>query len=168
MSLNKANTAIILAAQKGYTTDNNGNIISPNGIVLKLKHEDTYPAFSLNVGNKKIVSVRVHRFVAYLKFGDKIFEENIQVRHLNGMSNDNSWSNIDIGTASDNMLDKRPEVRKEMARKAASHLRSLSENDVIELRKLRKEGWKYKDLMNKFGLAKSTVSYIINDKTYSV
>lgn len=39
---------------------------------------------------------------------------------------------------------------------------------VAEIRKLRKEGMKYKDLMEKFKLSKSTISYIVNNRVWKV
>lgn len=39
---------------------------------------------------------------------------------------------------------------------------------AAEIRKLRKEGMKYKDLMEKFKLSKSTISYIVNNRVWKV
>lgn len=40
----------------------------------------------------------IHRLQAYQKFGDKIYEDGIVVRYLNGDRYDNSYDNIGIGT----------------------------------------------------------------------
>lgn len=63
-------------------------------------------------------------------------------------------------------MDKSPEVRQRVAEYAASFQRSLTEERVAQLREDRENGDTYAQLMKKYGLAKSTVSYIINRKTY--
>jgi isopentenyl phosphate kinase len=65
------------------------------------------------------------------------------------------------------MMDIPPAERHKKARKAAATQRKLSKVDVSDLRRDRAGGMTYKMLMAKYGLAKSTVSYIVNGKTYT-
>lgn len=161
--MSKSNLNIVKAAELGFFVDENGSLFSPfKNKVIPCCAPHGYYRFAVN----KHERVLVHRLQAYQKYGDKIFEPGIQVRHLNGNSLDNSVNNIDIGTASDNCQDKLPCVRRAAAKTAASTLKKLSDEDLASFRKDRESGYTYRQLMKKYNLAKSTVSYIVNNKTY--
>lgn len=100
-----------LALIKGYTVTKEGILLNRNGIQVKGRIKDRkrdYYNFDIRIGprkeNKK-VHCMIHRLQAYQKFGDKIYEKGIVVRHLNGDRYDNSYDNIDIGTNKDNKND---------------------------------------------------------------
>lgn len=114
---NKQSQALIYAKNAGYTCDKNGIVYGLSGNILKLwfrdsRYSDTeYYVFNVKpLNNNGTVHVLVHQFQAYLKYGDEIFKTDC-VRHKNGISTDNSWDNILIGSHSDNMYDKDVEVR---------------------------------------------------------
>ena len=89
-----------IAFDKGYRVDREGIVHGIKVEVLSAPPGNKgYPRFSIHIG-KKFKSVHVHRLQAYQKFGQAMFQEGIQVRHLNGNKLDNSWNNIAIGTAS--------------------------------------------------------------------
>ena len=67
-------------------------------------------------------NVFVHRLVGYYKFGEKIFDKNFEIRHLNSNSKDNSFDNIGIGSHSENMLDVDKATRVERAKHATAHI----------------------------------------------
>lgn len=116
--MGKLNRAILTAIEKGYTIDDQGNVTGMKGFVLKLcPNTEGYLAFSIKMDGVK-VNVYPHRFQAYKQFGDEIFKEGVEVRHLDGNNQNNSKENIAIGTHSDNMMDKPAEVRQQMALKA--------------------------------------------------
>ena len=95
---------IVEAKKKGYYCDKEGNIFSvKKKIALRKSNQNRY-WFCIRYYGKR-VSIPVHRFVGYLKFGDESFKEGIEVRHLDNNSLNNSWDNIDIGTHSENMND---------------------------------------------------------------
>ena len=99
------------------------------------------------------------------KFGDKIFEEGIVVRHLNGDSLDNSWENISIGTNSDNCLDKHPVVRKEVAINAARVMQNniRTYEDRCKIYEDLKNKVSYKDIMKNHNISsKGTLSFMKN------
>lgn len=103
--LTKADKNLRIAIEKGYYTDSDGNIFSR---FKKLKPSCAgmdYLTFNVVGIDGKSRRVCVHKVQAYLKFGDKIFEEGIVVRHLDGNPLNNSWVNIAIGTQSDNTND---------------------------------------------------------------
>ena len=106
--MNKRQRAIVEASEKGYTVKDDGRLISPGGRQLKLQLYENRPGrtqyYYFGSGSSK---VKVHRLVAYQKFGKRIFEPGVQVRHLDDNSLNNSWDNIGIGTQVDNWGDKK-------------------------------------------------------------
>lgn len=176
-SYNKTQEATICAAERGFTVTPEGDVISSTGRKLKLayKHNPAqdgkgkYYRFSISVGSRSegrwTGKIQVHQFIAYLKFGEVIFRPDMQVRHLNGNSLDNRWSNICFGTASDNMMDIEEETRVEKAGQAG---RSYDDDFIQELVDRRKEGATYKQLMAEFGItSKGTLSYLLNKSVAS-
>ena len=78
--LSKNNLALLEAVKLGYKFDNDNNIISACGFIRKLIYHNGYPQFTIRF-NKKPYYVAVHKFKAYLLYGDAMFEPGIQVRH---------------------------------------------------------------------------------------
>ena len=149
-----------IAYNKGYRIDKEGRVRGLKVKYLSLSlNSSGYLTFGLSLDGVKR-SCCVHRFQGYKKFGEDIFEDGIEVRHLNGEREDNHWDNIAIGTHSENMLDIRPELRQKSAEYASSFQQKhdhekikkyYSNNDVT-----------YTDIMKKFNISsKGTVSYII-------
>lgn len=107
---------VIRAYLKGYRMTKEGDVISKKGNVLKLFNRGrgrhgTYLAFNFRYAKGKI-TINAHRLQAFQKFGLKLLKKDIVVRHLDGNAMNNSWDNISIGTASDNMMDVDPVIRK--------------------------------------------------------
>ncbi len=119
--MTKLSAAIRYAADRGYTVDQCGNVYGPAQAQLKLfeKRHTRMVYLSFSVGD---VKVKVHRFVAYLKYGRKALRKGVHVRHRNGSSFDNSWDNILLGTQSQNELDKPEEHRRALGVKNVSNL----------------------------------------------
>jgi hypothetical protein len=61
--------------------------------------------------------IPAHKIIAYIKYGDAALSENVQVRHLNDVKLDNTWDNIGIGSAKQNMQDMSKEKRIAKSRK---------------------------------------------------
>lgn len=166
--LTTENKKVLTAYKYGYRVLVDGTLMSPNLSVPMSPYLSSkgYYRCPVRFEGKK-TSIDVHRLQAYQKYGHKIFHKNIHVRHLNGNPLDNSINNIAIGTPQDNSLDRPPEDRLAQAKKAAKVLRKLSDEQLVEFRADRENGFTYSQLMKKYGLAKSTVSYIVNCKTYT-
>ncbi|MDD5008393.1 MAG: HNH endonuclease [Syntrophorhabdaceae bacterium] len=164
----KSKTRLLYAIEVGYHVKRNGDVVSSLGRILKpWITRNGYFAIEVNCPSREVTGfVPIHRIVAYQKFGTKIFECGMYVRHLNNNRLDNSFDNIGIGTQSQNCLDRLPLDRHLHARHAAFGLRKLSLDKVDELRRDRLSGMTYKMLMKKYHIVKSTVSYIVNGKTY--
>lgn len=157
----------VLAQDRGYSIDANGVVYNNKGKIMKPCILNGYKSLRIRYGrNNKIVNIRYGRFQAYMKFGEKIYEDNICVRHLNGNSLDDSWDNIMIGTHTNNMQDKPKSVRVK-ASAIASNKRKVSypKDKIIAIKKAHKEGLSYNQIMEKFNISsKGTISYIINNK----
>jgi hypothetical protein len=92
-----------IAKEKGYYVDQEGNTFSKFRQIKPYLRKG-YCYINFRYEDKKL-EVSVHRLQAYQKYGEELFNDGIQVRHLNNISSDNSAINIAIGTASDNMMD---------------------------------------------------------------
>ena len=101
-----------------------------------------------------------HRLQAYQKYGDKIYEDGVEVRHNNGESLDNSWCNILIGSHSDNMMDIPKQIRIKKALHATSFIRKYDKKEVKDFYTINRS---YKKTMDEFNISsKGTLYYILN------
>lgn len=71
-----------------------------------------------------------------------------------------------LGTNLENQQDMIEKGRGRKSRGETTHTSKLKENHIFEIRKLRGDGWKHKDLSKKFGISLSTVHYILTNKTW--
>ena len=113
----------ILAYELGYRMIKGGKLLGKNGIPVKGWKRNGYNIFQFrNPENpKKHLKFKWSRLQAFQRFGYKIYEQGIVVRHLNSNRGDDSWDNIAIGTQSQNLMDMPKEQRIEKARHAGMH-----------------------------------------------
>ena len=158
-----------LALIKGYTITKEGVLLNCNGKEVKGRRKDKnndYLVFDIRIGPRKLnkkLHCKIHRFQAYLKYGDKIYRKGIVVRHLNGDRYDNSYDNIAIGTIQDNKND----IPRELISINCGQISRKYSKEIIEsIRKDREEGYTYRDLMNKYNISsKGTIGYILHKET---
>ena len=160
MEKSQYNLALIHSIKKGYRVDENGTVINPNGKPLKgFKNRDNYIVICIRY-NSKSISIMVHRIQAFQKYGYDMFKEGIEVRHKNGISTDNSWDNILIGTHSENMMDIPIQVRMSKAFYATSFVRKHNKKKIREFYSKHKS---YAKTMKEFNISsKGTLHYILN------
>ena len=158
--MSKINDAVVIAYTKGYRVLDNGVVKSHMGTLRKTINHGGYEKVNVDIGNSKKFPVPVHKLQAYQKFGEEVFHEDVQVRHLDGDSTNNESDNISIGSASDNAMDKPESLRKSQARRA-----SHSSKDIISVEtwlmvdEHQRGGCSYSELSLIFGISKSTLSY---------
>jgi len=157
--VSKATRGILLASRKGYKVTECGDVWSPHMKKLKLQNIGGYLCFRVGGKPKEQFVVKAHRLMAFQKFGDSIFQKGICVRHLNGVSTDNSYENIAIGTQSDNIMDIPEFVRK---RKSSMANRIHSDELVRSIIEMHKNGHGYRAIRAKTGLPKSTLSFYLS------
>jgi len=161
--MSQAKAALIHAYAKGYRVKDNlvYGIVKKQPLKLRCSHSG-YLFFGIKIG-KKVIKVFLHRLVAYEKYQDKLFDQDIVVRHLNGNRKDNSFDNICIGTQTENMLDRDPEERLKHAIKASSFIRKFTNDQVVQIKADHSNGLGYKALMQKYSISsKGTLHYILN------
>ena len=148
------------ASEKGYIVTNDGEVFfhdKKRKVHFKSK-DSKYACFTARI-NGKTTRIEVHRLQAYQKYGDKIFEPGIVVRHLNGDSTDNNINNIEIGTYQDNSLDVPKEKRIHYAKHAASFAQKYNHDEVYEFYQATHS---YKKTMERFGItSKNGLHHII-------
>jgi len=166
MKLSVINLTLLAAHRRGYRVSPSGEVISSVGNVLKLAtNKAGYKIFSCKYDGE-VGKIHVARLQAYQKFGDRIFEDGLEVRHLDNNIGNNSWDNIGLGTHTDNMQDMPPERRMAKAVWAASHLRRFTAADILEMRRMREAGVILSEIGKKFGIGKGHACALTNGKFY--
>ena len=164
--MNQQIKLLLLAFNKGYSVDIEGNIISPfRGFIKGRIAKDGRIHFYIRMEGMYPKGVPAHRLQAYQKFGDKLFEEGIVVRHLDGNPLNNSWDNISIGTQSDNILDRDENDLKTHAVKASRFRQDSirSYESRIKIYEDLKNGISYSEIMKKHNISsKGTLSFMKN------
>jgi len=153
----------IIASHRGYQVTDEGQVIGARGEPLSKVTITShgYHYFSLRV-NGKSPRLYTHRLQAYQKYGSKLYEEGIEVRHLDGNRLNNSWDNILIGTHSENMMDIPQQIRIKRAKYASSHIIKYNKKEVIAFYIGCKS---YKDTMQEFNISsKGTLHYILKGR----
>ena len=83
------NTKVIDASKRGYYVDDKGNVIGKKGEFLSKKPitKSGYHYFSFRLFGKR-TKIMTHQLKAYQKFGNKVFNKDIQVtRPDSGLAN---------------------------------------------------------------------------------
>ena len=152
--LSKKNQQLIKAYEKGYRIIN-GELFNPlNSKLNGWKDKNGYRIFHISKNGSPI---HFHRLVAYQKFGDEIFKEGIEVRHLDNNNLNNFDDNIAIGTRFDNIMDI---SKKQRSINAGNQSRKYPHEKIIEFYN---ECKSYLQTMEKFGISsKGTLHYILN------
>jgi len=133
MNLSKRNQHTIECYKKGYRIID-GKIFNPQGKELKVMRDNSGYAKISSYSNGKYKNLFLHKLAAYQKFGELMFQEKIQVRHLDGDRLDFSLENIELGTAMQNRLDMPLEQRKDSAYRSNIKRRKLSQQEVEKIR----------------------------------
>ena len=152
-----------IAYEKGYRVTKEGQLLNPKGIKIGSVGSAGYENLGFNI-NKKFTSISTHRLQAYQKYGDKLYEDGIVVRHLNGNALDNSWDNISIGTQRDNILDIPKEKRKRDTSKANKLSIKYPKEFVLKLKREYNEIKNYSELGRKYNINTGIVWNLINKR----
>ena len=145
---------------KGYYVDKQGNLYNPKGVqIVGTIKSSGRRGTGVKINDNKVHHIAFHRMVAYAKYGDRMYDDNMLVRHLDGNPLNNSWDNIAIGTPHDNMMD----IDKDIRIRRSSMANKKYQNDLVnEIRECHKNGMSYKNIMKKFNISsKGTLSFII-------
>lgn len=136
---------------------NNRN--SKQGHVLAMSRRSKYLCVTLcKCGNRR--SVLVHRLVAAAFLGEANGRD---VNHKNGNREDNRIDNLEYCTKSENERHKRAMLA---STPGAGTPAKLSADNVALMRKLRDEGWTYKQLGERFGVCLSNAHAVCSRHTW--
>lgn len=161
--LSLQNQSIIDAYNKGYRITDSGKILNPKGIEISGTLNEKYKTFSFRFFDKSR-SLKVHKLQAYQKYGNKIFETGIIVRHKNNNSYDNSKENILIGTYSENTLDIPLEKRIQNTTNSTKIRQKYSNELIIYIRYCYiNKKYTQIELSRMFNIPKSGIHHIINN-----
>lgn len=153
---------VLVAVERGYRVSKEGVCYNNKGNSVGYDCKRSGYSFLKLKIDKKPINVRIHRIQAYQKYGDKLFEQGIVVRHKDRDGFNNSWDNILIGTASENRMDVPKGIRKRSAMIATSFVRKYDRNVVKEFYSKTKS---YKKTMEKFNISsKGTLHFILNGR----
>tara|TARA_R110000751_G_scaffold307674_1_gene430554 strand:- start:4412 stop:4891 length:480 start_codon:yes stop_codon:yes gene_type:complete len=148
-----------IAYEKGYRVTKDGELIGLFNTKIGCVNGKGYEQTGIRL-NKKHINLETHRLQAYEKYGNKLFEDGIVVRHLNGNALDNSWHNIAIGTSKDNYMDIPEKTRKEMLLAKIKYHKEF----VIKLREEYKVVKNYNELARKYNISVGTIYDLINKR----
>lgn len=158
-------------SDKGNVRSKDRTIIYNNGKKVFYKGKEKsqitdkygYSYVSLYKGQKHKQGV-IHRLVANA-FIPKVKEKN-HINHIDGIKSNNHAENLEWCTPKENSLHA---IEKGLLKDVVgvNHYKAkLDEDDVREIRRRTKEGETYQSLANDFGVAKSTIGFIVRRKTW--
>lgn len=160
----KSNQVVAYAFEKGYRVSLNGEVLSPHNTKRKTAFRKGYVSFNIRYEGKSI-PVLVHKLCAFQKYGYMALSCDC-IRHLDGNSTNNALNNIEIGSFSDNQMDKPIKERKREATIAShSHSMKWSEKDVEIIKAYHKKSCSYSETMKYFSISsKGTLHFILNNR----
>lgn len=170
MVLSRSNVALVFAYIDGYRVVGD-EVISPySSKPIKLIISGGYYKFSykrFDDGKSRPI-VWVHRLVALQKYGSKLFDLGVQVRHLDGDRLNFLQSNIAIGSQSENMFDIPEDQRKKRSVNGiiacSRATRRWTNREIEQIRKRHQEVRSYSIVMKEFNISsKGALHYILHN-----
>lgn len=153
------------AYRKGYRVSEDGKTVtSPyrDEPCNPSMRDDGYPWFSVRTDSGISRRCTVHRLQAYQKFGERIYEAGIVVRHMDGNRENPAAANIEIGTSRDNQMDRPAD---ELRRYALNASKAHQKYDPSAVRAFFAVCRSYKLTQAQFGISsKGTLHYILNGR----
>jgi len=105
--------------------------------------------------------VAVHRLV-YGKFVGKL-NDRLVINHKDGNPSNNKYDNLELITQSKNNF----HAYRTLNKQPVKGRKKIDDETAEMLREQRRLGATYADLISMFGLCKSTISYVVNKRTWS-
>jgi hypothetical protein len=163
--------ATIEAFARGYRVDEDGIVQGLRGPRRCTVDDAGFYRFNIWTvvdGKKTRLHVYPHKLAAYQVFGEQIRDESRSITFKNGDRQDLRPSNITLATRSEIMMARHtPLLRLAYAINAARSRRALTESQLDDFRAARAGGASLATLCERYGIAKSTASYIANGRTYA-
>lgn len=141
-----------------YTINDEGVLKNPQGKNVGSLNRQGYQKIQVTICGKAI-DVFTHRLQAFNKYGKELFKEGIQVRHLNDIKTDNTWSNIALGTAKDNYRDRGQKAINAAQKRATDASIKYSDKQILEAKKYFELTKSLKETSKKFNIPSTTLHY---------
>ena len=149
----------------------NTHLITRDGHIFHKKRPERELGYTNKYGYREISiklsgmqckrSLLVHRII-WAKYGDSPLGSERTINHKDGNKLNNCIDNLEQVSDAKNLLHK---YRVLHAKPVIGNCK-LTKEQAEEIRELRKQGWKYEDLMKKFNVGKTTISYVVNKKIW--
>lgn len=156
LTLNKSQYTVLVAHQKGYRINEEGNLVSPRGNIRKPALTGDHLEANIRLPGRKDGRLSLYKLAAYQKYGKKIFDETLQVGLIKKDPRNVRESNVMLGTPSEIAMLKSEEVRK---RSASNPKFSIQTIKALRARYLQVRS--YKKLEEEFGMSKCTISDLL-------
>jgi len=154
-----------IARNKNYEISRDGRVrVKKTGLVLKLGLMNGYRRVNL-WRDRRPTSVLVHALVLETFRGPR--PVGAVTRHLNGIKLDNRISNLRWGTHRENMRDKIRHGTNAAPRGEGHNRNKLTEEQIMRIRTMLKDGQRQKDIATCFGISQPAVSSIKRGVTWA-
>lgn len=155
------------ALERGYWVDGDGAAQGPRGPLKCHPTSTGFLRFSMHARPRRRVHVLVHQLAALILFGERGLSDDVVILHLDRDKTNNRPNNLVLGTRNEAQL-LIPRVERLLyGANAASRQRLLTTEQVTEIRAQRASGATLREICDRFGIAKSTASYVVNKRTYT-
>lgn len=131
---------------------------------LGFLHPSGYVHVNLSAGGQK-KQVRAHRIVYMAAFGK--IPDGMIVDHINGVKNDNRLCNLQLLTPEDNSHKAKDDGAYDYLSDPSANLRMVPFEIRTQIRYEHESGLTYRQLAEKYGCSKSTVSNIIHEDDWT-
>jgi len=178
--------AIVVAFKQGYSADPKAGLLyGKSGSVLSVKKYpgQSYPTVRLHISGlpRSAYSVPAHKMMAYAIWGHKSLIRGTNVRHGRGGVESIKASNLRLGSYSENELDKPASVRSASAKAARAAQGRTPKNALLSTKQAQKiraalrlsmtpkgrvRRGIVRDLAERYGVSRSTISLIGKEKSW--
>jgi|GEM_PF-5636184 len=107
-------------------------------------------------------SVRLHRLVAFIKYGLDMYRDN-NVNHIDGDRDNNRFENIEVCTHKANMKNAKD---RGVMKGLGMYTGKLKEKDILNIKEMISSGMRNKEISEKYNINQSNISNIRHNKRY--
>lgn len=151
-----------------YAIDDKGNVYSDNCGILKTRNKSgsEYQIANFMKNDGKVKTYRVHRLVM-MAFRPIPNAEDMEVNHIDGNKRNNCLENLEWVTSSENQRHAYKLGLQKSQKGKTKRMRKVSDEDVINIRKLRMSGLSYNKISKIINTSPSNVARIVRGETRS-